>query len=115
MKMIHAYIQPFMLDKVADALRRMHVHGVTVLECRGFGRCSEEGSPHYLDEAVEAHLGFASKAKIEIVCQDGEAEDIVGAIQDNAHTGRHGDGKIVVLDIITATNIRSGETGEHVL
>lgn len=31
MKMIIAYIQPFMLDKVADALRERRIHGMTVL------------------------------------------------------------------------------------
>ncbi len=115
MKMIHAYIQPFMLEKVADALRDMHVRGLTASACRGFGQCSDQGSPHYLDKEVDAHLGFAAKAKIEILCQDAEAEDIVRAIQVNARTGRHGDGKIAVSDICSVTSIRSGETGRHVL
>lgn len=34
MKLIMAYIQPFMVDKVSDVLREMDVHGMTVIECR---------------------------------------------------------------------------------
>jgi len=64
-KLVTAYIQPFMLDKVSDALREMDVHGMTVVECRGFGRQTYGEKPHYLDEDVQ--MDFAPKAKIEIV------------------------------------------------
>ena len=46
-------------------------------------------------------------------------EDIVDqaveAIQKTASTGNIGDGKIFVLDIGSATRIRTGETGESAL
>ena len=44
MKQINAYIQPFMADKVTDALRNAGVHGVTVVPCKGFGRGGVTGS-----------------------------------------------------------------------
>ena len=61
MKLITAYIQPFMAEKVTDALRTAKVHGVTVLPCQGFGRITEDKSPHYMEEA--AALGFAARLK----------------------------------------------------
>jgi nitrogen regulatory protein PII len=38
MKLVTAYIQRFMAEKVTDALRQINAHGVTVLNCEGFGR-----------------------------------------------------------------------------
>ena len=113
MKLITAYIQPFMADKVSDALRAAKVHGVTVLPCQGFGRITEDRSPHYLEEA--AALGFAAKTKIEVVCRDADMEAIMTTIREHAHTGHHGDGKIFVSDIGEAVDIRTGETGENVV
>ena len=54
MKLIVAYIQPFMADRVSDALRAARVHGVTVVQCQGFGHITEDKSPHYMEEAAGA-------------------------------------------------------------
>ncbi len=113
MKAIVAYIQPFMLEKVTDALRTKKIHGVTVIQCQGFGRRIDGDNPHYEDSAVE--LGYAPKAKIEIVCRDEEMQVIVHAIRESAHTGRHGDGKIFVTNVTLAVDVRSGEEGETIL
>lgn len=113
MKLIAAYIQPFMAEKVADALRAAKVHGVTVLKCQGFGRITEDRSPHYMEDA--AALGFAAKTKIELVCRNADAEGIITIIREHAHTGHHGDGKIFVSNISEAVDVRTGETGENVM
>jgi nitrogen regulatory protein PII len=114
MKLITAYIQPFMTEKVTDALRVSRVHGVTVLSCQGFGRMADgKKAPHNLEEA--SAFGFAPKTKIEIVCGDGDLDAIVGTIRQYAHTGHHGDGKIFISDISEAIDIRSGTKGEGVL
>jgi nitrogen regulatory protein PII len=113
MKVIVAYVQPFMLEKVTDALRARKIHGVTVIRCEGFGRRIDGKTPHYEDAAVE--LGYAPKAKIEVVCRDEEMQGIVQTIRENAHTGRHGDGKIVVTEATLAVDVRTGAEGEAVL
>lgn len=113
MKAIVAYVQPFMLEKVTDALRARKIHGVTVIRCEGFGRRMDGKTPHYEDAAVE--LGYAPKAKIEIVCRDEETQGIVQTIRENAHTGRYGDGKIFVADVAQAVDIRTDAEGGAVL
>jgi nitrogen regulatory protein P-II 1 len=113
MKAIVAYVQPFMLEKVTDALRAKKIHGVTVIPCQGFGRRIEGDTPHYEDAAVE--LGYAPKAKIEVICRDEEMQGIVHAIRESAHTGRHGDGKIFVTAVTLAVDVRTGEEGEVIL
>lgn len=113
MKMIHAYIQPFMSEKVADALRQAGVDGVTMLACQGFGRTREGQEPYYLDETTR--LGFAPKCKIEIVCSESSVPRVVEIIRQAAHTGRAGDGRIFVCDVSFALAIRSGVMGEDAL
>ena len=113
MKAIVAYVQPFMLEKVTDALRVRKIHGVTVIHCEGFGRRIEGETPHYEDAAVE--LGYAPKVKIEVVCRDEETKGIVQTIRESARTGRHGDGKIFVSDVGAVVDIRTGNRGEDIL
>ena len=113
MKAIVAYIQPFMLEKVTDALRFQKIHGVTVVQCQGFGRRIDGKNPHYEDPAAE--LGYAPKVKIEIICRDEEAGAIVQTIRENAHTGRYGDGKIFVIEVTRAADVRTGAEGEAIL
>lgn len=113
MKAIAAYIQPFMLEKVADALRIHNIHGVTVLQGEGFGKRMEGNTPHYEDPSVD--LGYAPKVKIEILCRDDEAKRIVQVIRESAHTGHHGDGKIFVTDVSHVVDIRTGAEGETIL
>ncbi len=113
MKAIVAYVQPFMLEKVTDALREKKIHGVTVIQCQGFGRRIDGKTPHYEDPAVE--LGYAPKVKIEIVCQDDETQGIVRTIRESAHTGHPGDGKIFVTEVTHAVDVRTGAEGEAIL
>lgn len=38
MKMITAVIKPFKLDDVREALMNLDIHGMTIVEVKGFGR-----------------------------------------------------------------------------
>ena len=113
MKQITAYIQPFMADKVTDALRSAGVHGVTVLPCQGFGRLAQASGLHYEDASDK--LGFTAKTKLELVCADADKDAILATIREHACTGRHGDGKIFVSTIDEAEDIRTGAKGEGVV
>ena len=46
---------------------------------------------------------------------DSQSDAIVSAIRESAQTGRIGDGKIFVLDLLAVTRIRTGETGAAAL
>lgn len=113
MKQIIAYIQPFMVDKVTDALRNAGVHGVTVVSCKGFGRQVQAPGIRY--EETGDTLGFVTKTKLEIVCAVVDKDRIVATIREHAHTGRHGDGKIFVSTVDEAEDIRTGITGRDVI
>ncbi len=112
MKEIKAYIQPFMLQKVTDALHKIHINGMSVSELKGFGKEKDEAySQHTRDDITE----FTSKVKIEIACRDEEVEQIVGCIKEHAHTGRKGDGKIFVNPVERVVSIRTGTTDREAL
>jgi nitrogen regulatory protein PII len=105
MKKIEAYIQPFMLIKVTDALRDIHVHGMSVIDAKGFGREKDESHPHHANNVND----FTPKTKIEIICSEEDSERIIETIQKTAHTGRKGDGKVFVTHIDKAISIRTGQ------
>lgn len=50
--------------------------------------------------------------QIEIFCKDELVEEIITVIQETAHTGLRGDGKIYVSDVGTGVRISTGERGE---
>ena len=108
MKKIEAIIKPFKLDEVKDALNQIGLKGITVLEAKGFGR--QKGHTE-LYRGAEYVVDFLPKVKIEVVMEDSMVERAVEAIQQSAHTGRIGDGKIFISSIEEAIRIRTGERG----
>ena len=112
MKKIEAYIQPFMLQKVTDALHQIHIHGMSVSEIKGFGKEKDEAYPHHSGDYVTE---FTPKIKLEIICSDSDIDKIVEAIKKNSHTGRRGDGKIFVTNVEKAISIRTGEAGNQAI
>lgn len=112
MKMIQAIIQPHRLDSVRDALQTLGVSGMTAYQAQGFGR--QKGHKE-IYRGAEYNVSFLPKMAIEVVVDDGEAEEACSAIVKTAQTGSIGDGKIFVLDVGKAIRIRTGETGESAL
>src|SRR3990170_1498268 len=108
MKKIEAIIKPFKLDEVKDALSQIGINGNTVTEVKGFGR--QKGHTE-LYRGAEYVVYFLPKIKLEVVVDDALAERAIEAIQQAAHTGRIGDGKIFVSTIEDAIRIRTGERG----
>ena len=109
MKKIEAIIKPFKLDEVKDALQEVGVQGITVTEAKGFGR--QKGHTE-LYRGAEYVVDFLPKIKLEVIVADNILEQTVAAIQQAAHTGRIGDGKIFIINIDQTTRIRTGETGD---
>jgi nitrogen regulatory protein P-II 1 len=109
MREIKAIIQPFMLDRVLHAIEAIEgLPGVTVSQVLGWGKTRARGAQHM--ETVGGHT-FAKKTKVEIVVSDDLADEVAAAIANAARTGKPGDGKIFVLDVVDVTRIRSGERG----
>lgn len=112
MKKIEAIIKPFKLDEVKDALHEVGLQGITVVEAKGFGR--QKGHTE-LYRGAEYVVDFLPKVKLEVVLDDSLVERAVEAIQQAAHTGRIGDGKIFILPVEEAIRVRTGETGTEAI
>ncbi len=109
MKKIEAVIKPFKLDEVKEALQELGLQGMTVIEAKGFGR--QKGQTE-LYRGAEYVVDFLPKNKIEVVVADDQLDRAVEAIQAAARTGRIGDGKIFVSEIVDVIRIRTGESGD---
>ena len=110
MKFIIAIIKPFKLDEVREALGAIGVAGMTVSEVKGFGR--QKGQTE-IYRGAEYSTNMLPKVKLEIAASDDIAAQVVETIQQTGSTDKIGDGKIFVLDLTSATRIRTGETGSE--
>jgi nitrogen regulatory protein P-II 1 len=112
MKKIEAIIKPFKLDEVKDQLNEKGAFGITVTEVKGFGR--QKGHTE-LYRGAEYVVDFLPKTKLEIVVKDEQLEEIIDVITKAAQTGRIGDGKIFVSDLVDVIRIRTEERGEDAI
>ena len=112
MKKIEAIIKPFKLDEVKDALHEVGLKGITVTEAKGFGR--QKGHTE-LYRGAEYVVDFLPKVKIEAAIRDDLVDRTIEAIEKAANTGKIGDGKIFVFDLLQVVRIRTGETGAEAL
>jgi nitrogen regulatory protein P-II 2 len=112
MKLITAIIKPFKLDEVREALSAIGVQGITVTEVKGFGR--QKGHTE-LYRGAEYVVDFLPKVKIEAALTDDLVDRAIEAIEKAANTGKIGDGKIFVFDLLQVVRIRTGETGANAL
>ena len=109
MKKIEAIIKPFKLNDVKEALNEIGIHGMTVVEAKGFGR--QKGHTE-IYRGSEYTVDFLPKIKLEIVLADHRADAVVQVIIKAARTGKIGDGKIFVSTISEAHRIRTGERND---
>ena len=107
MRKIEAYVQPFMLTKVLRELRAAHVHGLTVTDVKGSD--GRRMKAIRTTKVISRWTSLPGPAGTALPAEDVEA--LVDAVRRGAHTGRRGDGKIVVSVIEQVTSIRTGETG----
>jgi nitrogen regulatory protein P-II 2 len=112
MKLVTAIIKPFKLDEVREALSAIGVQGITVTEVKGFGR--QKGHTE-LYRGAEYVVDFLPKVKIEAALADDLVDRAIEAIEKAANTGKIGDGKIFVFDLLQVVRIRTGETGASAL
>ena len=110
MKLVTAIIKPFKLDDAREALSEIGVQGITVTEVKGFGR--QKGHTE-LYRGAEYVVDFLPKVKIEVAIGDDLLDQTLDAITKAANTGKIGDGKIFVTDLLQVIRIRTGETGEE--
>ena len=115
MKEIRAYIRRNDIDEVIEHLRAAGAPGVSVIEIHpvGYGYEPNAFAPHAA--RLVQRYRYLAVVKLEIVCADDQAEQLVGVIQAECRTGEPGDGMIFVASIADAIRISDGTRGDTAL
>ena len=114
-KLIIAIIQPAKLEAVKEALTRVEVHRLTVLDCQGFGR--QKGKTGIF-RGQERTVNLLRKVQLQIAVNEEFVQPTIDAILEGGRTGESGelgDGKIFVLPMDDCVRIRTGERGPEAI
>ncbi len=106
MKIIVAIVRPSKVEEIKDALSGLKVAGMTISEVRGHGRQKGHTAIY---RGKEYSVSLLPKMKVEIVLPDELVEETIETIIQTARTGEIGDGRVFVLPVEQAYNIRTGE------
>jgi Amt family ammonium transporter len=107
-KMVTAIIRPDRLAEVKTALAQIDAPSLTVTNVSGRGsQPAKTGQWRGEEYTVDLH----QKVKIECVVADVPADEVVEAIREAADTGEPGDGKIFVVPVEDACQVRTGVRG----
>ena len=112
MKLISALIRPHRLDDVRVVVAQMGLVGLTVTEVEEHGA----GAPRTeVYRGAEYRFDWQPRMRIEVAVEDELSDQVVEAICNVARTGRKGDGRVFVAELVDAIRIRTGETGAAAL
>jgi len=103
MKRIIAMIRPVLRDDVISALHQIEdFPGASMFEVKKVRRGIKQ--KHKEDQEPLA-LDFPLYVRFEIICRNSLVPVLVETIRANAHTGKPGDGKIIVSSVESALRI----------
>lgn len=112
MKKIEAIIRSEKLDEIRKALGDIGINGITISEVKGHGK--QKGITQQW-RGTTYKVDLLPKVRIETVVKTKEVDKVVTTIVEAARTDNIGDGKIFVIPVDEAIQVRTGETGEDVL
>lgn len=106
MKEIKAFIKPSRVTNVVEALEAAGFESLTLSAGEGTG--THERPDASLD--LEFFFTNSKTIKLELVCQNEEAEPVIKLICENARSHEPGDGIIYLTEIEDAYRIKTGES-----
>lgn len=112
MKEIKAYIRCKKAEEIIEALEKIGVRGITLIDVMGVGSMADPQTSKY---SVRCVRKYSQVAKLEVVCSEKNVHQIVETIRKFGYTGMHGDGMIFVTPVEMAIKIRTGAVGQEAL
>ena len=107
-KMVTAVVRPDKLGDIKQSLAEVNAPSVTVTNVSGRGsQPAKKGQWRGEEFTVDLH----QKVKVEVVVADIPADEVAEAIADAAETGEAGDGKVFIMPVEDALQVRTGATG----
>ena len=114
MNKVEAIIRPEKLNEVKDALAKLGLIGLNVINVTGRG--AQRGVTAGGSRGVGRYeIDMLPKVKLELVVHDDNTQKAVDTIVEHARTGNIGDGKIFVYPVSNAIRVRTGEQGDTAL
>jgi len=104
MKEIKAFVKPFKVNDILNLLLQAGYPNTTVSLAEGTGKFQSDDSTL----STQFSITNTKVAKIEIVCDDKDVDQIVNIISIKGRTGNPGDGLIYVSDIQNVIRVRTG-------
>ena len=98
MKLIIAVVRPFVIERLIVALEDVEgFPGITIADTEGFGqRVRTPG---------DAISPLKPNKRLEIVSPDEMVDGLISVVKEHTHTGRKGDGFLVVVNVEDSTLI----------
>ena len=112
MKLLKAIVRQSKIDEVKRALVKIGVQGVNIGNMEGYTRDKVRKEVY---RAAEYEIDTIDMALLETVIDDDVAQKAVQAIVDAGSTGRFGDGRVFLIDVAHAADIRTGDTGSEAI
>jgi len=107
-KMVTAVVRPDKLGAIKKALAEINAPSLTVTNVSGRGsQPAKKGQWRGEEFTVDLH----QKVKVEVVVADIPADEVANAIADASKTGEPGDGKVFIMPVEEALQVRTGATG----
>jgi len=107
-KMVTAVVRPDKLGAIKQALAETNAPSLTVTNVSGRGsQPAKTGQWRGEEFTVDLH----QKVKIDVVVADIPADEVAEAIAEAAKTGEPGDGKVFIMPVEDALQVRTGATG----
>ena len=107
-KMVTAVVRPDKLGDIKQALAEINAPSLTVTNVSGRGsQPAKKGQWRGEEFTVDLH----QKVKVEVVVADIPADEVAEAIAGAAETGEPGDGKVFIMPVEDALQVRTGTTG----
>ena len=110
LKKIEAIIREDKVNDVRDALKKIGIVGMNMIEIRGHGR---QGGIKLLGRAGSYQIDMLTKIQINIILSEQNLEDTIEAILSSASTGQPGDGIIFIYPVDEVVRIRTRERGQE--
>lgn len=111
MKKIEAIIRKTKFDEVKEALLAADIEWFSYYYVRGEGKTRQAR----IYRGVMYDTSCIERILVSIVVRDKNVEKTIAAVQQAAHTGEIGDGRIFVIPVEDAVRIRTGERGDIAL
>ncbi|WP_435097631.1 ammonium transporter [Halorubrum sp. N11] len=107
-KMVTAVVRPDRLGAIKKALAEINAPSLTVTNVSGRGsQPAKKGQWRGEEFTVDLH----QKVKVEVVVADIPADEVADAIAGASKTGEPGDGKVFIMPVEDALQVRTGTTG----